>query len=514
MAVPGSGEITLSKIAKEFVHDDYNNSSSPPGEISLQKLSTHAADGSFDATNLESPNHPDGNASHGMSEFYSYDHDYVPVPCNKAMDVVLVIDYTSSMTNEFNTSSTGLKAQVTNITNKVAERSSGDYRLAMVLVDAINGSNTNQLTYSTSSTYSGLPSANKHQQQIVSGRNVHSTAVVKFANANNTDFAAKLNLLAAANNNSGNMTIGSGQSTIGWEVALNQILSNNFAGTFRSNVNRMIIFVTDTNPEGTSGSGFNGAEETTLMGSLSNTAVSNNTSISIIGPVGNNNSSDGTTTTHTIYNGYANNTGGLTDFSNPLDSADIVTFINNICNTVENNFATVVTNTESAVTSSSFTMNGNVTAQGGSTVTARGFVRSTSSISLFIGASGVTNTTAGSGTGTFGAGVTSLSGGTTHYYKAYATNSTGTSYGDTEAVTTNSLTSFSSTLDGRTTDVCGFSTNQTFYHDGSGTYPVVNDVVYSNSGGTNFAVPGFRKHGGGSKYRVDSNGVVGQVSLC
>ena len=311
------------------------------------------------------------------------------------------------------------------------------------------------------------------------------------------------------------MELGSGQSTVGWEVALNQILNNNFAGTFRSNVNRMIIFVTDTSPEGTSSGGFNGAEETTLMGSLSNTAVSNNTTISIIkSGTTNPTSSDGTTTAQAIYSGYANNTGGLTNFSSILNSANIVTFINNICNTIENNFATVVTNTESAVTNSSFTMNGNVTAQGGSTVTARGFVRSTSSISLFIGASGVTNTTAGSGTGTFGAGVTSLSGGTTHYYKAYATNSTGTSYGDTEAVTTNSLTSFSSTLDGRTTDVCFFSTNQTFYHDGSGTYPVVNDVVYSNSGGTNFATPGFRKHGGGSKYRVDSNGVVGQVSLC
>ena len=95
MAVPGSGEISISKIAKEFVHDDYNNSSSPPSEISLQKLSTHAADGGFDAMNLESPNHPDGNTSHGMSEFYSYDHDYVPIPCNKAMDVVFLLDYTS-----------------------------------------------------------------------------------------------------------------------------------------------------------------------------------------------------------------------------------------------------------------------------------------------------------------------------------------------------------------------------------------------------------------------------------
>ena len=76
------------------------------------------------------------------------------------------------------------------------------------------------------------------------------------------------------------------------------------------------------------------------------------------------------------------------------------------------------------------------------------------------------------------------------------------------------VTSFSSSLSGRTTDVCGFNTNQTYYHDGSGSYPAVNDVCYSNSAGTSFLAAGFRKSGQGTKYRVDSNGVVGQVTLC
>jgi hypothetical protein len=274
----------------------------------------------------------------------------------------------------------------------------------------------------------------------------------------------------------------------------------------------MIILITDNSPDGDGDDLFQGAEEAAKMGTLSNQAVAAVTTISVLGTFSNSTSSDGTTTRYDIYNAYANNTGGLTNFAG--DPSDIEQFIEDICDDIGTNFATVVTNAESAVTGSSFTMNGNVTAQGGSTVTARGFVRSTSSISLFIGASGVTNTTAGSGTGTFGSGVTSLSGGTTHYYKAYATNSTGTSYGDIEAVTTNSLTSFSSSLSGRTTDVCGFLTNQTYYHDGSNSYPVVNDVVYSNSGGTTFLAVGFRKLGNGGKYRVDQNGVVGQISLC
>ena len=60
-------------------------------------------------------------------------------------------------------------------------------------------------------------------------------------------------------------------------------------------------------------------------------------------------------------------------------------------------------------------MNGNITAQGGSSVTTRGFVRAQLPSNLYIGESGVTNTTAGSGTGTFSSAVTGLSANTTYY---------------------------------------------------------------------------------------------------
>ena len=93
-------------------------------------------------------------------------------------------------------------------------------------------------------------------------------------------------------------------------------------------------------------------------------------------------------------------------------------------------------------------MNGNVTAQGGSTVTARGFVRAISNINLFIGSFGVTNTTSGSGTGTFSSAVTGLPSGNSYYYKAYATNSTGTSYGQAKLVTTSSVTYTTRYVDG------------------------------------------------------------------
>ena len=401
------------------------------------------------------------------------------------MDVVFIIDYTGSMGNDFNNSSTGLKANVTSITNKVVSRSGGDYRLGLVIVDATTSSNTSALNYSDSSTYTGLAAGNKHHQVVDTTGHIHSTAIVDFEYANATDFSSKLNLLAAADNNNGNMLLGSGQGTVGWEVALNQVLNNNFAGSFRSGVQRMIIFVTDTDPEGTSTRSFNGAEETALMGTLSSQAVANVCTISIIGSISDTASIDGTTSAHTIYNGYANNTGGLTDFS--ADPQGIIQFIEDICDDIATGFATVVTGDGSSVSSSGFTMEGSVSNQGGSTVTARGFVRSTSNINLFIGASGVTTNTVWSGTGNFSSALTGLNSNTLYYYKAYATNTAGTSYGVGKAVTT----SVGATLYAKPTTpvaypkpvfACGQTMNTTRYYTSN--TPTLGTTVYTNSSGT------------------------------
>lgn len=437
MAVPGSGEISLSKIAKEFIHDDYNNSSSPPSEISLQKLSTHAADGTFDATNLESPNHPDGNTSHGMSEFYSYDHDYVPIPCNKAMDVVFLIDYTGSMTDDMAT----LKANVATISNKVVSESGGDYRLAAVLIDQNNASTPTYWT-GNNTTVANLNSGNKYN----SG-SIWLSALIPFANTNKSDFDTKIGYLAGSSNSSTSMLIGTGES--GPEpndTAIDRVLNNSLAGSFRSGVTRMIILITDNSPDGDGDDSFNGAEETTKMGTLSNQAVAAVTTISVLGTFNNSTSSDGTTTRYDIYNAYANNTGGLTNFSG--DPSDIVQFIEDICDDISTNFATVSTSNATSISSSGFTMNGSISSQGGSTVTARGFVRAVSNINLFIGSFGVTNTTVGSGTGNFTSSVTGLPSGNSYYYKAYATNSTGTSYGEGKLVTTSTVSYTTRYVDG------------------------------------------------------------------
>ena len=93
----------------------------------------------------------------------------------------------------------------------------------------------------------------------------------------------------------------------------------------------------------------------------------------------------------------------------------------------------VTTASVSEITSSTAICGGNVTSDGGLTVTSRGVCWSTSP-------NPVLNlnymTTDGSGTGEFTSTITNLSPNTTYYVRAYASNSAGTSYGDQKTFTT------------------------------------------------------------------------------
>ena len=95
---------------------------------------------------------------------------------------------------------------------------------------------------------------------------------------------------------------------------------------------------------------------------------------------------------------------------------------------------TVTTNTVSSITTTSATCGGNVTTDGGATVTARGVCWSTSPNPTLAD----NHTTDGSGTGAFTSSITGLAEGTTYYVRAYATNSQGTSYGTQRSFTTTS----------------------------------------------------------------------------
>ena len=432
MAVPGSGEIRLGALAFEKIENNYNDGlpgviDTSYGPFSLRDITqggdTYGGGETYDVTNIESPNFPDNVAGFGMGEFYSYDHDFQPIACSKAMDVVFLLDYTSSMINDMNT----LKSNVASISSKVVERSGGDYRLAAVLIDQDNSPPS---YWSNGTVVAQLNAANRYNSDTV-----YLAAMIPFASANKSDFDNKIGYLNQSTNSATSMEIGTG---VGGpepnDTAIDRVLNNSLAGSFRSGVNRMIILITDNSPDGDGDDAFNGAEEYAKMGTLSNQAVANTTTISIIGNISNSTSSDGSTTRHDIYNGYANNTGGSTNFSG--SPANVNTFIDNICNDIEQNFPSVTTNDPSNISSFGFRMNGNVTAQGGSVVSTRGFVKSLSSSNLIPGASGVTSHTSGSGTGTFFLDLTGQTDGTTFYYRAYAVNSTGSSFGEIKSVTT------------------------------------------------------------------------------
>ena len=87
---------------------------------------------------------------------------------------------------------------------------------------------------------------------------------------------------------------------------------------------------------------------------------------------------------------------------------------------------TLTTTAITAITDNSAQSGGNITDNGGATVTARGVCWSTSQNPT----TADSKTTDGSGTGSFTSSLTGLSSETTYYVRAYATNSVGTAYGN------------------------------------------------------------------------------------
>src|SRR5664279_2559705 len=96
---------------------------------------------------------------------------------------------------------------------------------------------------------------------------------------------------------------------------------------------------------------------------------------------------------------------------------------------------TLVTSAVTSITLTSAVSGGNITADGGGSVTARGICWNTVTGPTLANS----KTSNGTGTGSFVSNLTGLTGGTTYYVRAYATNSAGTAYGNEIIFTTNPL---------------------------------------------------------------------------
>lgn len=79
MAVPSSGSLNMSGLAKEKLFDDYNSSGTPIGPIFMSDLVTGGNSSgsalSYDTTNTNSISYPDNVTPHRFSEWFGYDHD-------------------------------------------------------------------------------------------------------------------------------------------------------------------------------------------------------------------------------------------------------------------------------------------------------------------------------------------------------------------------------------------------------------------------------------------------------
>jgi gliding motility-associated-like protein len=106
--------------------------------------------------------------------------------------------------------------------------------------------------------------------------------------------------------------------------------------------------------------------------------------------------------------------------------------IDDIVVTVAANAPTVTTGSSSTVTVNSATLAGNVSSDGGATVSEKGIVYGTTSDPT----TSNTKLTNGTGTGAISANASGLAANTTYHYRAYATNVVGTSYGADQTFTT------------------------------------------------------------------------------
>jgi uncharacterized protein (TIGR02145 family) len=117
--------------------------------------------------------------------------------------------------------------------------------------------------------------------------------------------------------------------------------------------------------------------------------------------------------------------------------------------TIATSLPVVSTTTATAITKNSATSGGNISSDGGASITARGICWSTSANPTTALS---TKTSDGTGAGSFTSSLTGLTANTTYYVRAYATNSVGTAYGSQVSFTTRSIFP---TL--TTTDITGIS---------------------------------------------------------
>ena len=195
------------------------------------------------------------------------------------MDVVFVLDYTSSM----GPSIESVKQTISNIVDLISRKSNTNYRLGLVLFDEMTTFDYGKsVAYLRSLDYKNLPATQKYINNSTAsgGRTQIITAMELMQDNNKSSFITQLNKINKSNTVPDSFVIGYGASPPEpGDMALDKVF-NNFSGTWRNNVAKLVIFITDAPPSGTSDS--NEAADTTFVNALAKKYYDNNIRVSML----------------------------------------------------------------------------------------------------------------------------------------------------------------------------------------------------------------------------------------
>jgi len=496
MAVPTSGQLNLVKLAREAKYADYNGTQSM-GTVAIYDIvnggNTHGSTLSYPALNRNCLPNPTGSLPNDAAN-----------PCSQGLDVCFIIDYTSSMGGVIETVKDGLADVIAHINTE----SNSDYRLSMITVDEENGSTPN---YGGCTQYTSLPAAQKVVNQGASNKYQFITAWEMFpptSNNNSTTFTTAVDNL---NGGAGGGCIPLGFGANGPEpmdYGLGLVInSTNFVNDFRSQAAKYVIMLTDNAPSG--GDDQFTADDYYQVLIYASTCVFRGIKVFVLG-VGVNSSVTINGTARYPWRELADQTGGTWDTT--YDTTDVEEDITVACEgdgvyrpyKFSAWYGYDQDCTTGIVPFNSTQVNPFQTGACASTINQTYYHNGTGTLPA-VGDECYANQNL----------TTVLDAG---YYLTTASGQ-GSGFRITGTVGTVaslficfSLTAFSSSTEFR--DACGETRGQTYYHDGSGTFPQTGDVVYTNSTGTTTLGYGQRADSPFGVYNVDTSGVVTSKSLC
>ena len=256
-----------------------------------------------------------------------------PPACSAGMDVIFVIDFTGSMGSEID----DLKTDIASIVTTIETESNNDYRLGLVIFDAYQAGNN--VRYASSTTYINLPASQKIITPDVAagpgsgdpGKMVYQalTALEMMSLNNQSTFNTVLQQLNTSSPSG--IPLGGGAIIDGPEpgdLAIEEIIDNDFAGAFRSNVAKLIITISDNYP-----GGFKEDYDTdviTRLQTLVTTSVANDIQhLAMIDLSSTQTLNPDPMAPNTGYRILTDNTNG--EFVNSFTPTNIITAIQNIC---------------------------------------------------------------------------------------------------------------------------------------------------------------------------------------